>query len=89
MTTKAAKKEEIQPMPLAIDTSLESLMTLFNEFVTGINRQDELEKDEEKAAAKNQNVQNAAITLTVGEKAELAVRRDNLVELLNAIEERE
>ncbi|HXP82614.1 MAG TPA: siphovirus Gp157 family protein [Verrucomicrobiae bacterium] len=89
MTTKAAQKEALAPMPLAVDLSLESLTALFTEFVTGINRQDELEKDEEKAAAKDQNVRDAGSLLAVGEKNELAVRRDNLVELLNAIEERE
>lgn len=89
MTTKAQKKEELAPLPLSVDLSLESLTALFTEFVSGINRQDELEKDEEKAEAKNQNVQTAGNLLAVGEKAELAVRRDNLVELLNAIEERE
>jgi Siphovirus Gp157 len=89
MTTKAAQKEALAPMPLAVDLSLESLTALFTEFVAGINRQDELEKEEEKAAAKDQNVQAAGSLLNAGENTELAVRRDNLVELLNAIDERE
>lgn len=89
MTTKAAKKGGVAPMPLAMDLSLESLTALFTEFVSGINRQDELEKEEEKAAARQESVQSAGSLLNIGEKTELAVRRDNLVELLNAIEERE
>jgi hypothetical protein len=89
MTAKTAKKEELAALPLAVDLSLESLNALFTEFVAGINRQEELEKEEDKALAKSQSVQDAGSLLTVGEKTELAVRRDNLAELLNAIEERE
>jgi hypothetical protein len=82
-------KAELAPMPLEVNLSLESLTQLFSEYMAGIERQEEIEDAEEKSKALATSVRNAADVLTLGEKDAIVARRDNLVELIFAIEERE
>jgi len=83
-------KTKTSPSDLTIhvDLSFEALMALFKEIGEGVTKQLDAGTVEERSAAEVETREAVMRTLTEGEQAQIVERRDQIVEMLFAIEER-
>ena len=85
---KAKTSTSPSDLTLHIDLSFEALMSLFAEIGSGVNKQLDAGTVEERSLAEVETQEAAMRALTEGEEREIVQRRDQIVEMLFAIEER-